>query len=90
MPELKKWLKALQTKEREQLNQDALDALTAITTRGMNVEPPAGTVTTTGNWNSQNKVVGRMHPVPRPGTQTQGGAGYANPDGPTDQGEDSQ
>lgn len=37
-----------------------------------------------GNWNSENKVVGRMHPVPAPGRQHQPEGGYANPNAPED------
>jgi hypothetical protein len=85
-------LKALQTKEREALNKSAEEVLEKISIRALNVEPPPGAVTTSGNWNSENKIVGRMHPIPRPANQpdnTNPNTGYANPDGPEDQGEDS-
>jgi hypothetical protein len=85
-------LKALQTKEREALNKSAEEALDKISTRQLNVEPPDGAVSSSGNWNSENKIVGRMHPIPRPANQPDNSnpnTGYANPDGPEDQGEDS-
>ena len=37
-----------------------------------------------GNWNSEQKLVGRMHPVPPPATQYPPPGGYANPDAPED------
>lgn len=77
-------LKVLQTPEREKLNRAAEDALLKISARELNVEPPTA-ATASGNWNSENKIVGRMHPIPRPGTQYQGDeTGYANPDAPAD------
>lgn len=77
-------LKIFQTPEREKLNQAAEDALAKISNRELNVEPPTA-VTASGNWNSENKIVGRTHPIPRPGTQYQGNeTGYANPDAPAD------
>jgi len=33
-----------------------------------------------GSWNSENKIIGRMHPVPAPGRQVPPGIGYANED----------
>jgi hypothetical protein len=39
-----------------------------------------------GSWNSENKLVMRTHPVPRPGVQRPGDAGrYANPTAPEDE-----
>lgn len=81
-------LKKLQTEERREANTAAEKVLQQLSTREMNVEPPTAAVTSSGNWNSENKVVGRMNPVPRPGLQSQGG--YANPDGPADQGADEE
>lgn len=53
-------------------------------------EAQVGTAAATppgGAWNSENKITGRMHPTPRPGSQSGGGSGnYANPDAPADQG----
>lgn len=38
-----------------------------------------------GTWNSENKIVGRTHPVPTPGRQlTPRDGQYANPDAPED------
>lgn len=38
-----------------------------------------------GSWNSENKIVPRTHPVPRPGLQRPASAGkYANPEAPED------
>lgn len=76
-------LKTLQTKEREALNEAAEKIITAISSREMNVEPPTGAVETSGNWNSQPKVIGRMANTPRPSQQTT--ATYANPEGPEDE-----
>jgi len=43
-----------------------------------------------GNWNSENKIVMRTHPVPRPGAQsTPPPNAYANPDGGDDTGNDA-
>lgn len=44
------------------------------------VDAPAPTKPT-GSWNSENKVLGRMHPTPPPAGSA---AGYANPDSPAD------
>jgi hypothetical protein len=37
-----------------------------------------------GSWNSENKVVMRTHPVPKPGAQRMGEGRYANDDAPED------
>ncbi|HEX8310960.1 MAG TPA: hypothetical protein VF614_06570 [Chthoniobacteraceae bacterium] len=37
-----------------------------------------------GIWNSEPKVIGRMHPVPLPGNQATPGKGYANSEAPED------
>lgn len=47
------------------------------------VDAPAS-VPTSGTWNSENKIVGRMNPTPKPGTQGGGSGRYANDDAPTD------
>lgn len=44
--------------------------------------PPA--TPTSGTWNSENKVVGRMNPTPKPGMQGGGTGRYANDNAPTD------
>ena len=39
-----------------------------------------------GSWNSENKIIPRTHPLPRPGLQRPASAGkYANPDAPEDE-----
>lgn len=37
-----------------------------------------------GTWNSENKILPRAHPIPRPGRQNAVPGRYANPDGPED------
>lgn len=44
---------------------------------------PAATPTS-GTWNSENKIVGRMNPTPKPGIQGGGSGRYANDDAPGD------
>lgn len=46
-------------------------------------DAPAATPTS-GTWNSENKVVGRMNPTPKPGVQGGGTGRYANDDAPLD------
>jgi|JFJP01.1.fsa_nt_gi hypothetical protein len=41
-------------------------------------------VPTSGTWNSENKIVGRMNPTPKPGAQSGGAGRYANDDAPAD------
>lgn len=82
-------MKAMQTPEREKLNASAEEVLKAIASREMNVESPTA-ATSSGNWNSENKLIMRTHPIPRPGIQGSTNANdYANPDGPTDSTEES-
>lgn len=45
--------------------------------------PVSGAVGASGSWNSENKFLGRMNPVPRPGESQDGR--YANPDAPSDE-----
>lgn len=58
--------------------------------RKVQVEPAddpdtAGGPVNPGMWNSENKIIGRTHPVPAPGRQFPPLPGhYANPDAPTD------
>jgi hypothetical protein len=47
------------------------------------VDAPASTPTS-GTWSSENKIVGRMNPTPRPGAQGGGSGRYANDDAPQD------
>jgi hypothetical protein len=71
---------------------DAREEINAIGERKEQVEPAddpdadAGPVNP-GNWNSENKLIGRMHPVPPPAVQRPGSTGYANPDAPEDNAE---
>lgn len=66
---------------------DARDEINAIGERKEQVEPAdnpdtsdaAGPINP-GCWNSENKIIGRMHPVPPPAVQRPGSPGYANPD----------
>lgn len=47
-------------------------------------EDAAPSTPTSGTWNSENKIVGRMNPTPRPGMQGGGAGRYANDDAPAD------
>ncbi len=78
-------LKIFQTEARSKLNDAAQQMLTDITTRKQPVNGPDAVTSPVGNWNSENKIVMRMHPVPRPGTQATPSSGYANPEGEEDQ-----
>ena len=82
-------LKALQTEHRRKVYDDALAKLEAIRTKDDAPEPPASssTVTETGNWNSENRLIMRTHPAPPPASQLPNSTNppsYANPDGPAD------
>jgi hypothetical protein len=46
-------------------------------------DAPAPTPTS-GTWNSENKVLGRMNPTPKPGAQGGGSGRYANDNAPQD------
>ena len=72
----------LMTPERKDENKEAIAKFRSIAARKRQVELPDAQVARviTGNWNSENKVVPRMHPLPRPGIQTQSSDGYSNPD----------
>lgn len=74
-----------QRKTRDLDNSDLL----RIADRKVRVEPPDSPDTDAvpknrGTWDSENKIIGRMHPVPPPPLQTSAG-GYANPAAPSDQ-----
>lgn len=77
----------LQTDARKEENTQALRKLRDIALGDRKVEPPTGSTgfQSAPKWNSENKIVGRMHPTPRPGQQ-QGNAdgAYANDDAPQD------
>jgi hypothetical protein len=79
----------LQTEVRERACKASLDKLKLIATQKYAVEPPTDPQASTapaGRWNSENKLVGRGHPVPRPAVQFQPQAGrYSNPAAPEDQ-----
>lgn len=81
-------LKMFQTDQRKNAAADAEKVYEKICQRTYGaIESPLGTDTTTGNWNSQAKLIGRMEPVPTPQTQryydpTQ--PQYANPNATTD------
>ncbi len=86
LPQLSK----MQTKEREQAFKDAQAKLKQITQQDYAPESPAdGSSPKSGNWNSENKLLPRTHPVPPPATQFQSTSDaahpYANPDGPKDE-----
>lgn len=77
--------------QRDTRKNDNSDLL-RIADRKVLLEAPDDPMTTSpvpqniGTWNSENKIVGRTHPVPRPGVQRPGDAGrYANPDAPEDE-----
>lgn len=80
-------MKALQTEDRRKAAERAEERFDLVANQKLNVEAPASVGSSpASNWNSENKIVPRAHPVPRPGTQYQGtNTGYSNPDGPADQ-----
>lgn len=81
-PSLAQW----QTEAREKLNTEAQEILRLISQRAFNVEAPTDASTPSANWNSENKLLMRTHPAPRPGVQNQAATNqYANPDGPEDE-----
>jgi hypothetical protein len=75
--------------QRSSRKEDASD-LNRLADRKIRVEAPENPDATLspqirGGWNSEHKLIGRMHPVPAPALQHgQPGAGYANPDAPSD------
>ena len=83
-------LAKLQTKEREQAYKDADEHIDRIAKGKHQVAGVSAAANPrTGQWNSQNKLIMRTHPVPPPTTQWQDTDDtqrpYANPDGPSDQ-----
>jgi hypothetical protein len=75
---------ALSEDQKDTRKNDNSDLL-RIADRKVRVEEPSNPDVTLapqnrGNWNSERKVIGRMHPVPPPGRQHPG-PGYANTDG---------
>ena len=79
-------LKQLQTEDRKQAFEDALKKLALIAQQKFSPEPPIpATTPRTGNWNSENKLIMRAHPIPRPANQfTQQINTYSNPTAPAD------
>jgi hypothetical protein len=82
-------LKSMQTDMRKQAYADAQRIYEKIVNREYGaLESPFGTDTTTGNWNSEQKLIMRTHPVPSPQQQFQqsilGSPMYANPNAPSD------
>lgn len=77
--------------QRETRKADNSDLL-RIADRKVLVEAPDDAITTSpvpqniGSWNSENKIIPRTHPLPRPGQQRPVVPGkYANPDAPEDE-----
>ena len=79
-------LKSMQTEDRAKLNTAAEEFFQRVSNGEQNIESPNGTAAVAAaGWNSENKLVPRTHPVPRPGTQFPGNANdYSNPSGPAD------
>jgi hypothetical protein len=86
-------LKALQTKDRKDAYDAAMTRLKDVANQKENIEPPDADTNTSaqprpGQWNSENKILGRSHPAPTPATQFPSGNAnrpYANPEGTEDQ-----
>lgn len=79
----------IQTKERSDAAVKAEAILEDIRNGKVAIEPPTGwSSTVTQNWNSENKLVMRTHPVPPPSEQSSPTQPdvlpYANPDAPQD------
>lgn len=63
-------LKNIKTKEREDAAKDAKRVYERICARTYGaIEDPNGTDFTTGNWNSESKLIMRTHPIPQPQDQ---------------------
>ncbi len=77
-------LKQLQTEERKLAYEAAIKKLLLIAEGKFFVEPPVpGIIPREGNWNAENKLIMRTHPVPPPGSQfTPQIDTYANPTPP--------
>jgi len=78
---------ALATEPRKLANESAEKKLEQVAASKYAPEPPTESAfPRSGNWNAENKILPRTHPVPRPGLQVTGtGDDYANPDGPADE-----
>ena len=82
-------LKVFKTAERLAAYQEAEKAYLLIVKKEYGALEPPGGIDTTGNWNSENKIIGRMHPIPPPLMQFQpaglAGDPYANPNAVNDE-----
>jgi len=80
--------KALQTEGRKEAYKAGLEKLRMISKLEWAVQQPGTPAVANsrfGNWNSENKLVMRTNPTPRPGTQYSPPCEqYANPAGPSD------
>lgn len=74
---------ALQTKERQAAHDRATTLLDKISAQEYAVESPSTGAVRTGSWNSENKILMRGHPSPRPGPPA-ATDDYANSDAPQD------
>jgi hypothetical protein len=76
-------LQRLQTSERQAAHDQGRTRLDAVGRQQWSVEPPVpGANPASGNWNSENQLLGRTHPVPPPAAQYPSGnlnRPYANP-----------
>jgi hypothetical protein len=81
--------KAFQTKERADAADDALEKLGKIANQKFAVQSPTAATgaTSAGRWNSENKLIMRTHPAPRPGRQFPPAAGAYAADGPPEDSE---
>lgn len=80
-------LKAFKTDERKKAAEDAESIYEKICRKTYGaIESPFGADQQTANWNSNNKLIGRMQPVPPPALQLQQTSSplYANPNAPSD------
>ncbi len=80
-------LKAMQTKEREAAAERAQKKIEAIAEQKFAVRAPTASTTDSpsGQWGSENKLILRTHPVPRPASQQPVDPdNYANPEQPED------
>lgn len=80
---------ALQTKDRRDANDKFEELLDKIAAMDFAPEEPVPSGQGRGgNWNSENKLIMRTHPTPKPSTQsqstTQSSPPYANPNAPAD------
>ena len=78
--------KQLQTDERKEAFEMALAKLALIAQQKFAVEPPIPPANPRGGqWNAENKLIMRTHPIPTPATQFSPQTDtYANPDAPAD------